>query len=53
MKKKINWTSFIGIFTAVGAGLIAFVSEIDSQRKDKQIADMENRISILENKESE
>lgn len=50
---KINPKSLVGILAAVGAGVVAFITEIDNQRKDKKIEDMENRISILENKESE
>lgn len=50
---KINPKSLIGILAAVGAGVVAFITEMDNQRKDKKIEDMENRISILENKESE
>lgn len=51
--KKINLGKFLGIFAAVGAGVIAFTTEISNQRKDKQIEDMEKRIANLEQKESE
>ena len=48
MLKKINPKSFIGLLFAVGAGIAAFVSEIDNQKKDKKIEDMETRIAKLE-----
>lgn len=53
MKKKINPKSLIGILCAVGAGVAAFITEIDNQKKNKKIEDMENRISKLEEKGSE
>ena len=53
MLKKINPKSLIGILAAVGAGVIAFVTEIDNQKKDKKIEDMERRITNLETKEAE
>lgn len=53
MLKKINPKSFIGVLFAVGAGIAAFVSEIDSQKKDKKIEDMETRIANLEQKGAE
>ena len=46
--KKINSKSAIGILLAVGAGLAAFFGEIDNQKKDKKIEDMEKRLSNLE-----
>ena len=48
MLKKINPKSAIGLLCAVGAGIIAFVTEIDNQKKEKKIEDMENRITNLE-----
>ena len=53
MLKKINPKSFVGILFAVGAGIAAFVSEIDNQKKDKKIEDMETRITNLEQKGAE
>lgn len=53
MLKKINPKSLIGILVAVGAGIAAFVTEIESQKKDKKIEDMENRIANLEQRETE
>lgn len=53
MLKKINPKSLFGILVAVGAGIAAFVSEIDSQKRDKKIEEMENRILNLEQKETE
>ena len=50
---KINSKSLFGLVLAIGAGVAAFLSEVESQRKDKKIEDMENRITCLENKESE
>ena len=45
--------SIVGITMAAGAGVVAFMTEIDNQRKDKKIAEMENRIANLEQKEAE
>ena len=53
MKKKINLKSAVGIVCAMIAGIAAFVTEIDNQKKEKKIEDMEKRITNLENKESE
>lgn len=49
MKPKINMKSVIGILFALGAGVAAFMTEIDNQKKDLKIEDMENRIANLEN----
>lgn len=48
MKPKINTKSLIGILFAVGAGVAAFIGEMDNQKKDLKIEDMENRIANLE-----
>ena len=53
MKPKINVKSLLGILFAIGAGVAAFVTEMDNQRKDVKIADMENRILNLEQREAE
>lgn len=53
MKPKINMKSLIGILFAVGAGVAAFMTEIDNQKKDAKIEDMETRITNLELKEAE
>lgn len=53
MFKKVDPKSLIGIAFAVGAGIMAFLTEIDNQNKDKKIDDMEKRITNLEQKESE
>lgn len=53
MQKKINPKSLVGLLVAVGAGIAAFFTEIESQKKDKKIEDMENRIAMLEQKEAE
>ncbi len=50
MLKKINPKSLVGVLFAVGAGVAAFFTEIDSQKKDKKIKEMENRITNLEQK---
>lgn len=50
---KIEPKSLVGVLFAVGAGVMAFFTEIDSQKKDKKIEDMETRIANLENKGSE
>lgn len=50
---KINLKSLVGLSLAVGAGVAAFMTEIDNQNKDRKIEDMENRITILEQKEAE
>lgn len=46
--KKINLKSSVGILFAIVAGLAAFFGEMDNQKKEKQIEDMERRISDLE-----
>ena len=46
--KKINLKSSVGILFAVGAGIMAFFSELDNQKKDKKLEDLEQRISDLE-----
>ena len=51
--KKINSKSLIGLLFALGAGIAAFASEVDNQRKDEKIKDMERRISNLENEGAE
>lgn len=43
----------IGILMAVGAGVMAFLTEMDNQKKDKKIEDMEKRILCLEQKKGE
>lgn len=53
MLKKINPKSLFGILMAVGAGIAAFATEIDNQKKEKKIEDMENRITSLEQQRSE
>lgn len=49
---KIEPKSLVGLLFAVGAGVMAFFTEVDNQKKDKKIEDMENRITNLENKGS-
>lgn len=51
--KKINPKSLFGILCAVGAGVIAFFTEIDNQKKEKKIDEMEKRIANLEQKKAE
>lgn len=53
MKHKIDPKSLIGILCAIGAGVTAFINEVDNQKKNKKIEDMENRIIKLEEKGSE
>lgn len=53
MLKKINPKSLIGIAMAIGAGIVAFIGEIDNQKKEKKIEDMEQRIANLEQRETE
>lgn len=50
---KIKSKSVIGVLFAIGAAVIAFCGEIDSQNKDKLIEDMEKRITKLEKKGAE
>lgn len=50
---KINPKSLVGLSLAIGAGIAAFLTEIDNQNKDKKIKDIEDRITILEQKETE
>ena len=53
MSKKIKLKSFIGILFAFGAGVAAFVTEMDSQKKDRKIEEFETRIANLEQKGGE
>lgn len=53
MFKKINPKSFFGLLMALGAGIAAFFTEVESQKKDKQIKDMEERITNLERRGAE
>lgn len=50
---KFNPKSLIGILMAVGAGIVAFAGEIDNQKKEKKMKDMEERIANLEQKGAE
>lgn len=50
---KFNPKSVMGVLFAVGAGIAAFVTEMDNQKKDKKIDDMEKRIKNLEDKGAE
>ena len=52
MLKKINPKSVIGLLFAVGAGITAFITERDNQKKDRKIAEMDKRITNLEKKGS-
>lgn len=42
--------SVIGILFALGAAFMTFCNEMDNQKKNKQLEDMERRISCLEKK---
>ena len=44
--------SIFGILFAIGAGIIAFKGELDSQKQDKLIESLEKRITDLEQKET-
>lgn len=48
--KKIK-ASF-GLMIAAAAGISAFLTEIDNQKKEKKINEMEKRLTNLENKEA-
>ena len=50
--KKVNLKTVAGILMACVASVMAFVSEMDSQKKDRLIEEMGERITKLENKES-
>ena len=50
---KINLKSLFGMLIAVGAGIAAFAGEIDSQKKEKKMKEMEDRIANLEQKGAE
>lgn len=52
MKKHIEPKTLIGILCAIGAAVTAFVGEIDNQKRNKKIDDMENRIIKLEEERS-
>lgn len=51
--KKLNLKSAVGLLIALGAGVAAFVTERDNQKKEQKIEDMENRITMLEQGRSE
>lgn len=46
--KKINMKSIIGVSVAVVAGITAFISNIQEQKKDERINLMDERIRMLE-----
>lgn len=50
MLKKINAKTAVGLLVAVGTGVAAFVTEINSQKKEAVIADLIKRVSKLEGK---
>lgn len=49
---KFKSKSLIGVLFAIGAGVMAFCTELDNQKKEKMIEDMEKRITKLERKEN-
>lgn len=49
--KNLSMKAVMGIIFAVGAGISAFIAEIDSQKKNMKIEDMEKRIDILEKRD--
>lgn len=52
--KKPNMKSIIGVSVAIIAGITAFISNIDEQRKEARIEKMDERIRMLESeKEAE
>lgn len=51
--KKFNAKSLVGLLFAIGAGVAAFIGEVDNQKKDRKIEDMEKRIATLEEKGAE
>ena len=53
MLKKINAKSLIGILVAIGAGIGAFYSERENQKKEAVIADLVKRVTNLEDKGGE
>lgn len=53
MFKNFNLKTMFGFLVAIGAGIAAFFGEVESQKKDKMIKDMEKRISNLESKGAE
>lgn len=46
--KKMNIKSVIGLSVAVIAGITAFISNIQDQKKEERIDNMDERIKILE-----
>lgn len=46
--KKFNMKSVIGVSVAVIAGITAFISNIQEQKKDERINQMDERIRMLE-----
>ena len=50
MKKGISVKTFIGLLAAAVTGIVAFANEVNNQRKEQMIDDMEKRIKKLEKK---
>ena len=48
--KKPKIKDIVGISCALIAGLTAFISSIQDQKKDERIDDMDSRIKLLESK---
>lgn len=48
MDKKFDLKRFAGFIMCLGAAVMAFKTEMESQQKDRQIEDMETRLAKLE-----
>lgn len=46
--KKMNIKSIIGVSVAVIAGITAFISNMQDQKKERRIDNMDERIKMLE-----
>lgn len=51
--KKINIKSVVGLSVAVIAGITAFISNIQDQKKEERIDKMDERIKMLESTKEE
>lgn len=48
MKKGISVKTFVGLVAAAITGVVAFANEVNNQKKEQMISDMDKRIKKLE-----
>jgi hypothetical protein len=52
-KKFKSKTTIIGLVGAIITGVTAFVGELDDQKRDRHIEDIEKRLQLIESKTKE